>query len=291
MEERGRLDLPTLTRLVEQGEILTVITALPDLYGRLIGKRIQGRFFLEEVVSGGMHLCDYLLACDMEMDPTPGYEFTSWEKGYGDFRAQPDLATLRTAAWLDRTALVLCDSFEEGADRPIEVSPRHILRRQLERAESAGFAPYMGSELEFFLFNETYRGAREKGYRDLETSQHYVEDYHVLSSGFAEPIIGAIREGVDRSAVPVEFSKGEWGPGQHEINLRYAPALEMADRHVIYKLAAKEIAAQQGCALTFMAKWDSRLAGNSLHIHMSLRDPAGEPAFQGDETLPGSSVK
>ena len=291
MEVRGKLVLEGLREELRAGRLHTVITALPDLYGRLVGKRITGAFFLEEVAQHGMHLCDYLLACDMEMNPVPGYGFTSWEKGYGDLRAVPDLGTLRRAAWLEGTAIVLCDALEEERDVPIEVSPRRILRRQLERAQAHGLAPFMGSELEFFLFDETYASARERHYHDLRKSQGYVEDYHLLAGTFAEPVIGAIRAGVDASAIPVEFSKGEWGPGQHEINLRYAGALEMADRHVIYKQAAKEIAAQHGRALTFMAKWHEAHAGNSLHIHMSMTNADGAPAFAGDEPLPGTDLR
>jgi glutamine synthetase len=282
------LDLGALERAVASGEIETVVTALPDLYGRLVGKRILGRFFLDEIASGGMHVCDYLLACDMEMDPTPGYAFTSWETGYGDLKALPDLGTLRRAAWLPRTALVLCDALCEDDDTPIAVSPRQILRAQIERAKEAGVHPSVGSELEFFLFRDGFSEARAKGYRDLRTKQDYVEDYHILSGTMAESVIGEIRRHVDDSGIPVEFSKGEWGPGQHEINLRYAPALEMADRHVVYKLAAKEIAAGQGHSLTFMAKWDAALAGNSLHIHLSLQDEQDRPLFPGErEALPG----
>ncbi len=292
MAERGRLDLAALEREVEQGTVETVITALPDLYGRLVGKRITGRFFLDEVASHGMHVCDYLLACDMEMDPTPGYAFASWDTGYGDLRAAPDPNSLRRADWLERSAIVLCDAFAEPGDEAIEVAPRTILRRQVERAAERGFVPQMASELEFFLFRDDYRSARAKGYRGLRTSQDYVEDYHVLSSSFAEPVIGEIRRRVDASGIPVEFSKGEWGPGQHEINLRYAPAIEMADRHVIYKLAAKEIAAAADCAITFMAKWDESLAGSSLHVHTSLESPKGEPLFPGrGEPLPGTPVR
>jgi len=280
---RGRLDLSTLERSVDDGTVETVLTAIPDLYGRLMGKRILGRFFLDEIARQGMHACDYLFACDMEMDPTPGYAFTSWASGYGDMRAIPDVSTLRSAAWLDRSALVLCDCLEEEDDAPIEVSPRRILRRQLERAEQRGLVPHMGSELEFFLFRDSFADAREKGYAGLALSQGYNEDYHLLSGGFAEPVIGAIRRSVDASGVPVEFSKGEASPGQHEINLRYAPALEMADRHTIYKHAAKEIAAQQGASLTFMAKWHPALGGNSLHIHMSLTDAQGSSVFAAPE--------
>ncbi len=286
----GWLSLPELEQEVTDGRIHTVVTALPDLFGRLVGKRIHARFFLEEVLSHGMHVCDYLLACDMEMDPTPGYSFASWESGYGDLRAEPDLSTLRRAAWLEGTALVLCDALENGSSLPIEVSPRRILKRQLERLAARDLHAKMGSELEFFLLDEDYRSANLKGYRNLEHSQRYVEDYHVLSSSFAEPVVGAIRRGIDASGIPVEFSKGEWGPGQHEINLRYAPALEMADRHVIYKLAAKEIAAAAGVSLTFMAKFDERLAGSSLHVHSSLWSGADEASFAGEVPLEGTPV-
>ena len=286
----GMLDLETLEREIAEGTIDTVITALPDLYGRLVGKRIHGRFFLEEVVSDGMHVCNYLLACDMEMDPTPGYAFTSWEKGYGDLHAVPDLGTLRRAAWHPRTALVLCDAHDEDSGEPIALAPRQLLKRQLERGAAMGLHPCMASELELFLFRDDYRAAQAKGWRDLEQSQHYVEDYHVLSSSFAEDVIGSIRREVDASGVPVEFSKGEWGPGQHEINLRYTRALEMADRHVVYKLAAKEIAARHGASVTFMAKLHEDLAGSSLHIHMSLVDDEGHPQFPGVEPLPGTQA-
>jgi glutamine synthetase len=286
---RGMLDLRELEALVQTGEVETVITAFPDLYGRLVGKRILGGFFLQEVVRGGMHVCDYLLACDMEMDPTPGYAFTSWEKGYGDFQALPDLATLRRAAWLPKTAIVLCDARDEASGRPVAVAPRQILRRQIERARELGLAAKMGSELEFFLFRDDYSAARAKGYRELVTKGEYVEDYHILSGTLAESVIGQIRRDVDASGIPVEFSKGEWGPGQHEINLRYAPALEMADRHVVYKQAAKEIAAAQGHSLTFMAKWDARMAGSSLHVHVSLWNERDEPVFPGSGKELGES--
>jgi glutamine synthetase len=288
---RGSLDPAQLAREVESGAIETVITALPDLYGRLVGKRINAGFYLGEIASHGMHVCEYLLACDMEMDPTPGYAFTSWAKGYGDLRAVPDPASLRRAAWLERSALVICDALEEERDVPIEVAPRQILKHQLERCAERGFHPAMGSELEFFLFRDDYRAARAKGYRGLEHTGGYVEDYHLLSGTFAEPILGEIRRQVDASAIPVEFSKGEWGPGQHELNLRFAPALEMADRHVIYKQAAKEIAAAQGASLTFMAKFDEKLAGSSLHVHASLWSREGTPLFDAPgEKLPGTPV-
>ena len=287
----GMLGPEALRAAVESGEIDTVVTAFPDLYGRLVGKRITGHFFVSEVMDGGMHACDYLLACDMEMDPTPGYAYTSWATGYGDLHAVPDFGSLRWLAWHERTAFVMCDCVDD-AGAPVPVAPRSILKRQLARAADQGFRVMTGSELEFFLFADSYAGAREKGYADLAKTQHYVEDYHVLSSTFAEPVIGAIRKGMDASGVPVEFSKGEWGPGQHEINLRYAEALEMADRHVVYKLGAKEIAASQGHGLTFMAKVDEDLAGNSLHIHSSLVGADGSAAFGAPgDPLPGTPVE
>jgi glutamine synthetase len=277
--ERGRLTAESLVREVEAERIDTVITVIPDLYGRLVGKRIHAPFFLEAIAGHGMHVCDYLLACDMEMDPTPGYAFTNWASGYGDLRAVPDLRTLRNAAWLDRSAVVLCDCVDDESGALIDVAPRSVLRRQLERLAAAGYTAKMGSELEFFLFKDTFSEARAKHYHDLRTAGEYVEDYHVLSGTFAEPVVGAIRQLADASAIPVEFSKGEWGPGQHEINLRYAEALEMADRHVLYKTAAKEIAAERGHSLTFMAKWNAAHAGSSLHVHMSLWNEHDQPVF------------
>jgi glutamine synthetase len=245
---------------------------------------------IEEVAAHGMHVCDYLLASDMEMDPTPGYRFASWDTGYGDLHLVPDASTLRRAAWLDRSALVLCDAFR--GHEPVAVAPRQILKRQIERAAARGFEARTGSELEFFLLRDDYEAAQQKGFRGLAHLGRYVEDYHLLSGTFAEPVIGAIRRGVDASGIPVEFSKGEWGPGQQEINLRYAPALEMADRHVIYKQAAKEIAAAAGTSLTFMAKFDESLAGSSCHIHVSLwSTKGGEPVFGGGEALAGAPVR
>jgi glutamine synthetase len=259
-----------------------VITAFPDLYGRLIGKRITGHFFLESVADHGMHVCNYLLACDMEMDPVPGYRFTSWDTGYGDFRCVPDWSTLRVASWLDRTAIALCDVFDESNDAPIQLAPRQVLKRQLQRVADAGFLAKGGSELEFFVFRETFESARAKGHDNLKTFGDYIEDYHLLQGTKVEPLVGAIRRHLDDSGIEVEFSKGEWGPGQQEINLVYCELLEMADRHVLYKHLAKEIAHAQELALTYMAKWHDQHAGNSLHMHLSLWDPAGrESRFAG----------
>jgi glutamine synthetase len=282
----GMLSLDALREAVRQGEIETVLTVFPDMYGRLVGKRITGPYFLSHVAEGGMHACDYLLACDMEMDPVPGYKFTSWETGYGDFHCAPDLTTLRRAAWLPKTALVLCHLTTDPGHVPVEVAPRRMLQRQLERAKEAGFLVMGGSEIELYVFNESYDSARAKRYHDLQPMGAYAEDYHIFQGTKEESLVGAIRRGLDGSGVPVEFSKGEWGPGQQEINLQYSEALAQADRNVIYKHAAKEIAWAQGKAVTFMAKWDETLAGSGMHVHMSFWDAQGRHSlFAGEETL------
>jgi glutamine synthetase len=223
----------------------------------------------------------------MEMTPVPGYSFTRWAQGYGDFRLIPDLQTLRVASWLDKTALVLCDVYNAEEDRLVEIAPRTILRRQVERAAAKGYQAMGGSELELYVFKDSYADAARKQYMSLEPIGHYIEDYHIFQGTKEDFVIGAIRSHLDRSGVPVEYSKGEWGPGQQEINLRYADFLTMADRHIIYKHAAKEIAWQQGCAITFMAKWDERYAGSSMHLHASLWDQqtGTTPLFPGTEPL------
>jgi len=288
----GRLSRAELEELVHNGDVETVVTVIPDLYGRMIGKRITGHFFLDETGDHGMHVCDYLLACDMEMDPVQGYAFTSWEKGYGDVLCKVDWASLRRASWLEKSAIVICDVFDERTGAPVAIAPRTILRRQLARARERGFLALGASELEFFAFKETYESAGAKGFDKLTTFGQYVEDYHILQGTKTEPLVGAIRRHLEASGVPVEFSKGEWGPGQQEINLRYCELLEMADRHLIYKNAAKEIAASLGLAITFMAKWDAAMAGNSMHVHTSLWDPAGDTnLFAGDQPLPGSPMR
>jgi glutamine synthetase len=270
---------------VADQQIETVLTVFPDLYGRLVGKRVVGEYFLEEVLDHGLHACDYLLACDMEMDPVPGYQFTSWATGYGDFRMVPDLSTLRTASWLEKTAIVLCDLLNEEEDSPVSVAPRSILRQQVDGAKALGYTAMGASELELYLFRDSYDQVRQKNYHDLEPIGHYIEDYHIFQGTKEEFVIGAIRKHLKGSGIPVEFSKGEWGPGQQEINLRYSDFLEMCDRHILYKHLAKEIAWQNNVALTFMAKWDERFAGSSMHLHVSLWDQAGHPLFPGDQPL------
>ncbi|HLK54933.1 MAG TPA: glutamine synthetase family protein [Chthonomonadaceae bacterium] len=282
----GMLTLNALAAAVAHGQIDTVLTTFPDLYGRLLGKRMAARYFLDHVAEGGTHVCDYLLACDMEMDPVPGYRFASWEAGYGDLHAVPDLSTLRQTSWLPGTALVLCNLLTEPGDQPVEVAPRRMLQRQLEHAQSAGFTVMGGTELEMYVFNETYDTARAKGYRGLQTASAYMEDYHIFQGTREEGLLRAIRLGLDGSGVPIESTKGEWGPGQQEINLRYCDALTQADRATLCKHGAREIAHLQERAVTFMAKWDEKTAGSGLHVHVSLWDLEGnQNRFAGDTPL------
>jgi glutamine synthetase len=289
----GLLTREELEKEVEAGGIETVLTVFPDLYGRLMGKRMTGSFFVENVGAHGMHACDYLLTTDMEMDPVQGYRFTSWEKGYGDLHAVVDWKTLRRAAWLEKTALVFCDLFTEPgsteppeAAEPIEVAPRRILQRQVAQTAEMGFVAKAGSEIEVYLFRDGYGSARAKGYRDLEPLGAYIEDYYIFPGTKEEPLVGAIVRGLAASGVPVENSKGEWGPGQQEINLQFCEVVEQADRNVLYKHAAREIADAQGLAVTFMAKWNENLAGSSMHQHVSLWDRDGRSnRFAGNARL------
>jgi glutamine synthetase len=269
---------------VEVGAIDTVVVAFTDMQGRLMGKRLHGEFFCDDI--GAEHAvegCNYLLALDMEMDPIPGYEIASWERGYGDFALKPDLETLRRIPWLDATALVLCDVLWHDSS-PVQPSPRQVLRGQMERADALGFTPMAGSELEFYLLRETYEEAWAQRYEDLTPSVPYILDYHILATTYDEGLIRQIRNGMHGAGIPVETSKGEAWPGQHEINFRFADALTMADNHVIYKNGAKEIASANGCSITFMAKPYESWIGNSCHIHASLFR-GEEPAFEHDDEL------
>jgi glutamine synthetase len=277
------LTLDELRSEVEAGTIDTVVAAFTDMQGRLLGKREQAEYFLDETVEHGLEGCNYLLALDMEMDPQPGYAMASWEQGYGDFVMTPDLATLRRVPWLEGTALILCDvGWADG--KPVVASPRQVLKAQVERARAAGFEPMFGSELEFYLFGESYAEAHAKHYRGLTPTVPYILDYHVLATTYDEPLIRQIRNGMQAAGVPVESSKGEAWPGQQEINFRYADAVTMADNHVIYKNGAKEIANLNGRSITFMAKPDHGWIGNSCHIHSSLWAD-GENAFAGESDV------
>jgi glutamine synthetase len=280
---RGMLDAKELEGRIKAGDVDTVLVVFPDYQGRLVGKRVTGHFFLDHVLGDGIEACSYLLAVDVDMTVLPDFEFASWDKGYGDFVCRPDLTTLREVPWLERTALVMCDLFDEHTGEPIAVSPRQILRDQLARAEALGYSVKCGSELEFFLFRDSYEEAQAKGYADLEYHGSFIEDYHILQTTRDEYVVGAIRRGIDAAGIPVEFSKGEASRGQHEINLEYADALTMADRHAIYKNAAKEIAGQLGRSLTFMAKYDMAESGSSCHIHSSVWSTDGATPLMYDE--------
>ncbi|MCY3864021.1 MAG: glutamine synthetase family protein [Chloroflexi bacterium] len=281
---RGMITLEALSASVAADEIDTVILAFSDHYGRLMGKRLDAEFFIAEAARQGTHACNYLLTTDMEMEPAPGYRFANWELGYGDFHLAPDMNTLRRASWLEKTAIVLCDVEDERARQPIAVAPRSILRRQLEAAASKGFSVNAASELEYYIYRESYREAHKKGYADLEPLGWYLEDYHILQGTREEAFTAAARRHLKHSGIPVESSKGEWGLGQHELNIRYADLLTMADRHSIMKHSLKEIADAQACSVTFMAKPFAGQAGSSCHIHLSLFRGAAN-AFPGDSVL------
>ena len=292
MINRGTLDVEGLQTAVADGSVDTVILAFPDLYGRLMGKRLDASFFLTDV-AGGTHACDYLFTVDMEMEPVSGYKFSNWELGYGDVHLAPDLATMRKLSWQDRTALVICDAELEPSHKPVEVAPRSILRKQVERLRSAGFEAMAGSELEYYQFRTSYMEAAQSGYRGLRETGWYLEDYNLLQGTRSEDLNGAYRRHLAASGVPVESTKGEFGRGQHELNIRYAPVLEMADRHVILKQAVKEVSEQLGVSVTFMAKPDAEQAGSSSHLHVSLwqvEDDLLSNAFSGDGETCGDWV-
>ncbi len=267
---------------VAAGRIDTVLACLVDMQGRLMGKRFHAQFFVE---SGWeeTHSCNYLLATDLEMETVAGYKATSWEKGYGDYTMKPDLSTLRRIPWLEGTALVLCDVLDHHTHEDVPHSPRAILKRQVRRLEAMGMKPFMATELEFFLFDQSYDDARASGYRDLQLASGYNEDYHIFQTTKEEDVMRAIRNGLQGAGIPVENSKGEASAGQGEINVRYADALTMADRHVIIKNGCKEIAWSRGKAITFLAKWNYNAAGSSSHIHQSLWSLDGKKPLFFDE--------
>jgi glutamine synthetase len=288
----GMLTMEELRQLVQDRTIDTVAVVFSDLYGRLLGKRYDADHFLSDVSRHGAHACNYLLTADMEMEPVQGYAYTNWEQGYGDFELAPDLQTLRIAAWLNRTAIVLCDVAEpaagDGRGRQSHVmvpyAPRSILRQAISRAEDAGYWAMAASEMEYYLFRDSYTTAAAKGYDDLQPYGHYLEDYHMLQGTREEVFHGAVRRFLKASGVPVESSKGEWGKGQHELNIRYTDILAMADRHTVFKQCLKETGELMGSSVTFMAKLDAGQAGSSCHIHLSLWNDEGN-AFVGDETV------
>ena len=276
----GAMKLEELREEVAKGTIDTVLLAITDMQGRLMGKRLTARHFVDEVAEHGAEGCNYLLAVDVDMTPVEGFAMASWAGGYGDFVMRPDLDTLRLVPWQEATAVCIADiAWHDGSD--VVASPRQVLRRQLARLAERGWGAAAGTELEFMLFRDSYEEAFHKGYRTLEPANLFNSDYSLLATARVEPLIRRIRNSMEGAGMPVEDSKGECNFGQHEINFHYADALATADRHVIYKNGAKEIAAEMGMAITYMAKFDQR-EGNSCHIHFSLTDKDG-PLFARDK--------
>jgi glutamine synthetase len=274
----GTLTLDALKTLVTKGEIDTVLVACIDMQGRLMGKRFHAAFFCD----GGhkeTHCCNYLLAVDMEMNTVPGYKSTGWEKGYGDYVLRPDMSTLRALPWLPGTALVLGDLLDHHSHDEVDVSPRAILKRQVARARSMGFEPMMATELEFYIFENSYENLRDGGMKSLQPISAYNEDYHLFQTTKEEGLMRAVRNGLYGAGIPVENTKGEADAGQHEVNYKYSNALDTADNHVIVKQGVKEMAHAAGKSVTFMAKYDHRKAGSSSHIHQSLWSLDGKASF------------
>lgn len=277
------LTLEALERAVADRSVDTVVLALVDMEGRLVGKRLTARHFLESTVPHGAELCEYVLATDVDMSPQQGYALAGWNRGFGDFELKADLSTLRFQPWQPGAALVLADAYKEGSE-PVQVSPRQILRRQLERLVARGLTAMVGTELEFMIFRSTYREAWDSGYRNLTKATPYSVDYALLDTTGIEPLIRRIRNSMEGAGMNVESSKGECNLGQHEINFRYGGALNVCDDHSVYKFASREIAAQEGMAITFMAKFDQR-EGSSCHVHLSLAGKDGANVFAGDQQL------
>lgn len=281
-EAQGLLSVEELRIEVDAGTIDTVIIALPDMQGRLQGKRLTGRFFLDEVLEHDTEGCNYLLAVDVEMNTVGGYAMSSWESGYGDFVMRPDLATLRRVPWHEGTVLLMCD-LVDGAGTPVVAAPRNVLQAQTERLKERGWVAMVGTELEFIVFRDTFEEAFSRHYQNMTPANQYNVDYSILGTSRVEPLLRRIRNGMDGAGMRVESAKGECNLGQHEIAFVYDEAIVTCDNHSIYKTGAKEIAAQDGMSLTFMAKYDER-EGSSCHIHLSLRGDDGRPVFAGEGT-------
>lgn len=276
------LDLDSLRQLIDNGEIDTVVMAFTDMQGRLQGKRLHARYFLDVALSAGTEGCNYLLAVDVDMNTVDGYAISSWERGYGDIEFVPDWDTLRRLTYLPATAMVQCDVVWLD-HKPVVQSPRTILKTQLARAEKKGWTALAGTELEFIMFNDSYEQAHALGHRGLTPANQYNIDYSIVGTTRVEPYLRDVRNHMYAAGMDVEGAKGECNLGQHEIGFLYAPVLTSADNHAVYKTAAKELAALHGHSVTFMAKYDAR-EGNSCHIHLSLRGTDGEIVFwDGDE--------
>jgi glutamine synthetase len=275
--------LAELESMVRDGRIDTIIVAITDMQGRLMGKRVQGEAFLKGVIDHGAHFCTYLLGTDMEMNTPDGFRLMNWETGYGDWIASPLWDSLRILPWLEKTALVLSDTIDEESHEEIPISPRTILKKQVARATAAGLTIKAGSEFEFYVLKDSWESLSESGWGVPRTFGYYNEDYHLLQATKAEPLHRLLRNQMTEARVPVEFSKGEAAPGQHEVNIRFDQVLESADRSVIFKHGAKEIAYLNGWGLTFMAKPDHRWTGSSGHLHMSVWDADGTNPLMADE--------
>jgi glutamine synthetase len=271
--------LEELREMVRDGRIDTVVVALTDMQGRLMGKRVQAEAFLKGVVDHGIHFCTYLLGTDMEMNTPDGFKLMNWETGYGDWLGREVWETTRVLPWLDSTAIVLCDAVDPATDLEIPVSPRTMLKRQVDRAAGLGYVVKAGTEFEFYVLSDTFEELHDKGYNDIERVGYYNEDYHLLQATKLEPLYRQIRNQMTEARIPIEFSKGEAAPSQHEVNIRYDEVLESADRSVLFKHGAKEIAWLNGYGLTFMAKPYAEWTGSSGHLHMSLWNAAGDKAL------------
>lgn len=268
----GSITKDKLLELIKEEKIDTVVLGFSDMQGRLMGKRITGDFILENDISEGTHFCNYLLGTNFEMDTNDGYEYMNWDKGYGDYLAKPDLDTLKVVPWLERTALVFCDVYTVDGEEKIEIAPRNILKKQIEKAEAHGLSPHMASELEFYLFNDSFSNINKKGYSQLEPAGHLNEDYNLLQGSKNEPIYQEIRHQMHLMGIVIESSKGEAYKGQHEINLKYSNALKAADQHLMFKHGMKEICIQNDKSVTFMAKPYEAWTGSSGHIHLSMME-------------------
>jgi glutamine synthetase len=275
--------LEELEAMVRDGDIDTLVVAITDMQGRLMGKRVQAQAFLDGVIDHGAHFCTYLLGTDMEMNTPEGFALMNWDTGYGDWIASPVWESLRVLPWLEKTALVLSDTIDEETHAEIPISPRTILKRQVARAAEMGLSVKAGSEFEYYVLRDSWDDMAAKGFAPPERFGTYNEDYHLLQATKAEPLHRLLRNQMTEARIPVEFSKGEAAPGQHEVNIRYDAVLESADRSVIFKHGAKEIAYLNGWGITFMSKPDHTWTGSSGHLHMSLWDAAGEAALTSDE--------
>lgn len=284
----GRFTRDKLLKLIRSDEIDTVILAITDMQGRLQGKRLDASFFANDLIDGAVEGCGYLLASDVEMNTVDGFALTSWEQGYGDLAFMPDLSTIRRVPWHDKTAIIFADVETVGGE-PVVVSPRQILKKQVDRLAARGWTGFTGTELEFIVFDNTYEDAWRSGYRELSPANLYNVDYSLLGTSRIEPLLGRVRRSMRDAGMVVESLKGECNLGQHEIAFKFAELVDKCDEHGLFKLGAKEIASQEGCSLTFMAKYNER-EGNSCHVHLSLREEDGTPVFAGDKSHGFSEV-